>query len=80
MKYEPLDYESINQYNGTMSPTGEVQYDQTTAYFWRCLYHRLKSVIKFQIPQEWNYNYFQNVLFGRGFIFSQIVIQELMEL
>lgn len=68
MRYEPLDYESINQYNGTMSPTGTVQYDQTTAYFWRCLYHRLMSVIKFQIPQEWNYNYFQNILFGKGFI------------
>lgn len=68
MRYEPLEYEAINQYNGTISPTGTVQCDQTTAYFWRCLYHRLMSVIKFQIPQEWNYNYFQNILFGRGFI------------
>lgn len=66
--YEYMDYEALNQYNGTMSPTGTVQNDLTTQYFWRCLYHRLMSVIKFNIPQAWNYNYFQNVLFGRGFI------------
>ena len=68
MSYTPLDYEAINQYNGTISPTGTVQNDLTTRYFWRCLYQRLMSVIKFSIPQEWNYNYFQNVLFGHGFI------------
>lgn len=68
MTYVPLNYEGINQYNGTISPTGEVQSDQTTAYFWRCLYHRLMSVIRFRLPVEWNYNYFKNVLFGLGFI------------
>lgn len=68
MRYEPMSYECINQYNGTYSPTGTVQNDMTTAYFWRCLYHRLMSVITFKLPQEWNYNYFKNILFGRGFI------------
>ena len=51
-----------------MSPTGTVQYDQTTAYFWRCLYHRLLSLIEFSLPEGWNNNYFKNVLFGIGFI------------
>ena len=68
MSYEPMSYESMNLYNGTYSPTGTVQNDMTTAYFWRCLYHRLMSVITFKLPTEWNYNYFKNVLFGRGFI------------
>lgn len=68
MGYEPLSYEYINQYNGTYSPAGKVQADQTTAYFWRCLYHRLMSVIEFKLPEGWNYNYFKNVLFGIGFI------------
>ena len=68
MGYEPLSYEAINQYNGTMSPTGTVQCDQTTAYFWRCLYHRLMSVVDFSLPEGWNKNYFKNVLFGIGFI------------
>lgn len=68
MSYEPLSYECINAYNGTYSPTGTVQNDMTTAYFWRCLYHRLMSVVSFKLPVEWNYNYFKNVLFGQGFI------------
>ena len=68
MRYEPMTYECINTYNGTYSPTGTVQYDQTTAYFWRCLYHRLMSIIDFKLPKEWNKNYFKNVLFGVGYI------------
>lgn len=66
--YEYMDYEAMNLYNGTLSPTGTVQNDLTTQYFWRCLYHRLMAVMHFDIPEDWNYNYFQNVLFGRGFI------------
>ena len=68
MRYEPMSYECINAYNGTYSPTGKAQNDATTAYFWRCLYHRLMSVVNFRLPVEWNYNYFKNVLFGVGFI------------
>lgn len=68
MRYEPMNYESINAYDGTYSPTGKVQYDQTTAYFWRCLYHRLMSIIDFKLPDGWNANYFKNVLFGVGYI------------
>lgn len=68
MGYEPLNYEGINLYEGTMSPTGTGQNDLTTAYFWRCLYHRLMSVIEFSLPDGWNENYFKNVLYGIGFI------------
>ena len=68
MSYEPMTYEGMNYYNGTISPTGTVQNDQTTAYFWRCLYNRLLSIIDFKLPERWNYNYFKHVLFGVGFI------------
>lgn len=68
MNYEPINYEGINAYNGTYSPTGNVQYNQTTFYFWRCLYHRLMSIIDFQLPEGWNKNYFKNVLYGVGYI------------
>ena len=68
MGYEPITYEGLNSYNGSMSPTGTVQNDQTTAYFWRCLYHRLLSLIEFELPETWNKTYFKNVLFGMGFI------------
>ena len=64
----PYSFENINIYNGHISPTGKVQNDQTTAYFWRCLYHRLLSVFEFDLPETWNKNYFENVLLGCGFI------------
>lgn len=64
----PFDYEFINQYNGTRSPTGEVEFDLTTNYFFRSLYQRALSVIKFNLPKEWNKRYFKNVLFGCGYI------------
>ena len=64
----PFDYESINQYNGTRTPTGEVEFDLTTSYFFRSLYQRALSVIKFDLPSEWNKRYFKNVLFGCGYI------------
>ena len=64
----PFDYEFINQYNGTRSPTGTVEFDQTTNYFFRSLYQRALSVIKFNLPDGWNKRYFKNVLFGCGYI------------
>lgn len=64
----PYSYESINLYNGHISPTGKVQCDQTTFYFWRALWHRLLAVFRFDLPEGWNKNYFENVLFGCGFI------------
>lgn len=64
----PFSYEFINQYNGTRSPTGEVEFDLTTNYFFRSLYQRALSVISFDLPKEWNKRYFKNVLFGCGYI------------
>ena len=64
----PYDYEFINQYEGTRTPTGEVEFNLTTSYFFRSLYQRAMSVIKFDLPSEWNKRYFKNVLFGCGYI------------
>lgn len=64
----PVSYEFINQYQGTLTPTGEVEFDLTTNYFFRSLYQRALSVIKFDLPKEWNKRYFKNVLFGCGYI------------
>lgn len=64
----PASYEFINQYNGTRSPTGSVEFDKSTSYFFRCLYERLLSVFDFTIPEEWNKNYFLNVLLGCGYV------------
>lgn len=64
----PFDYEFINQYQGTRTPTGEVEFDLTTSYFFRSLYQRALSVINFNLPDGWNKRYFKNVLFGCGYI------------
>ena len=61
-------WEFINQYNGTMTPTGEMKYDLTTAYFFRELYERAMSVFDWTIPEAWSKSYFINVLYGLGYI------------
>ena len=61
-------FEAINLYNGTRSPSGEVKYDLTTAYFWRSLYQRALSNFIFELPESWNKGYFKNILFGLGYI------------
>lgn len=66
--YDPLDYEGMNSYMGTRSPTGTVENDLNSRYFFRCLYQRALSIVDFGLPEVWNYNYFKNVLFGNGFI------------
>ncbi len=63
-----FNFESINLYNGTRSPSGTVEYDLTTGYFFRSLYQRALSNFKFTIPENWNMGYFKNVLFGMGYI------------
>ena len=62
------DYEFINQYNGSRSTTGTVENDLTTRYFSRCLYQRALSIFEFHLPDDWNVDYFRNVLFCNGFI------------
>lgn len=64
----PFSYEYINRYNGRMSPTGEMKYDLTTGYFFRALYERAMTVFKWTLPEDWNRQYFINVLFGAGYI------------
>lgn len=68
MNKTSYSYADINSYDGMISPTGVVQWDQTTFYFWRCLYHRLLSVFRFELPEYWSKRYFENVLLGCGFI------------
>ena len=63
-----FDYEFINEYQGTRSPTGTVERDLTTYYFFRSLYQRALSIVDFTLEPEWNKNYFKNVLFGLGYI------------
>lgn len=63
-----FDFEYLNEYNGRRSSSGTVENDWQTAYFMRSLYERAISGTKFKLPEEWNKNYFKNVLYLNGFI------------
>lgn len=65
---EYLDYNALNAYNGLRSPAGTVESDMNTRYYARCLFQRLMSRIRFTLPEDWNYNYFSQVLLREGFI------------
>lgn len=65
---QTFDYEFINTYEGHRSPTGTVENDLTTWYFFRSLYQRACSIVDFTLPDGWNKNYFKNVLFANGYI------------
>lgn len=64
----PYSFEALNMYNGHISPSGRVQNDQTTFWYWRSLYHRLLSIFRFRLPEGWNKRYFENVLYCCGYI------------
>lgn len=63
-----FNYEFINTYQGVRSPNGTVENDLSTWYFFRSLYQRALSIVDFELPEDWNKNYFKNVLFGMGYI------------
>lgn len=62
------DYQYVNEYIGRRSTTGTVEADRMTGYFMRSLYQRAISKFTFDIPIDWDYDYFTSVLFGEGFI------------
>lgn len=69
MEYTPRGYEFINNYNGLYRPTNIHVHDNATfRYFERALYQRVLSRFKFEIPKEWDEEYFKYVLFNIGYI------------
>lgn len=61
-------YDWINEYNGLRGQSGTVECDYNTFYFMRSLYQRALSILKFELPDTWDYQYFVNVLFKTGYI------------
>ena len=64
------DYKYINQYNAQFSPsTVHTRNTALSDFFQRYLTQKIFSVFEFEnFPEEWSLNYFQYVLFLRGFI------------
>ena len=68
--YTPVDYDYINLYNAERSPSTVHSLNSAlTRFFQRQLLNRIISVFKFEgLPEDWNYDYFINVLLVAGFV------------
>lgn len=67
----PYSYEYINAYNSIVSPsTVHIKNTGLAQFFKRYLLQEAISRYRFTLPERWDYNYFTNVLFVIGYIFT----------
>ena len=65
----PFDYQTLNYYNASRSPsTVHVKNTRLRRYFRKYLFQKAISVFKWQLPAEWDKDYFLYTLFGMGYI------------
>ena len=65
----PYGYAAINQQYGMHSPsTIHVQNSYMYSFFERYLFMKTLSVIKFKLPENWEENYFKQILYYAGYI------------
>lgn len=65
----PFDYQTLNYYNASRSPsTVHVKNTRLRRYFRKYLFQKAISVFKWQLPDEWDKDYFLYTLFGLGYI------------
>lgn len=65
----PYNYEFINTYNGLENPsTVHCKNTALVQYFERYLWQKIYSVFKWKLPETWNEDFFQFVLYHLGYI------------
>lgn len=65
----PFDYQTLNYYNAQRSPsTVHVKNTRLRRYFRKYLFQKAISVFKWNIPEEWDKDYFLYTLYGLGYI------------
>ena len=65
----PANYEVINLYNSSFSPsTIHVRNTGLQRYFRKYLLQKAISVFKWSLPEEWDEDYFKYTLYGLGYI------------
>lgn len=65
----PFDYQTLNYYNATRSPsTVHVKNSRLRKYFRKYLFQKAISVFKWNLPEEWDSDYFKYTLYGLGYI------------
>ena len=64
----PFDYQTMNYYNSTRSPsTVHVKNSRLRRYFRKYLFQKAISVFKWTLPEEWDKDYFLYTLYGMGY-------------
>ena len=65
----PFDYQTLNYYNAQRSPsTVHVKNTRLRKYFRKYLFQKAISVFKWNLPEEWDTDYFLYTLYGLGYI------------
>ena len=65
----PFDYQTLNYYNAQRSPsTVHVKNTRLRKYFRKYLFQKAISVFKWNLPEEWDKDYFLYTLYGLGYI------------
>lgn len=65
----PFDYQTLNYYNSQRSPsTVHVKNTRLRRYFRKYLFQKAISVFKWELPEEWDKDYFLYTLYGLGYI------------
>lgn len=65
----PFDYQTLNWYNSQRSPsTVHVKNTRLRRYFRKYLFQKAISVFDWNIPEEWDKDYFLYTLYGLGYI------------
>ena len=65
----PVGYGDINLYNAQLSPsTVHVKNTALQRYFRKYLLQKAISVFKWELPKEWDEDYFKYTLYGMGYI------------
>ena len=65
----PFDYQTQNYYNASRSPsTIHTKNTRLRRYFRKYLFQKAISVFKWNIPEEWDKDYFLYTLYGLGYV------------
>lgn len=65
----PYYYQELNDMRGHKVPSNNICYDSETYYFfWRSLYQRLCSKIKWRVPEHWEKEIFEFGVYSLGFM------------
>lgn len=65
----PFDYQTLNYYNAQRSPsTVHVKNTRLRRFFRKYLFMKAISVFKWNLPEEWDRDYFLYTLYGLGYI------------